>query len=124
MLSAGHDRGGKLFIRQLTGWPPSSFQATEARGKYVPPSVSKLLLRAASLVPSVGPRDAPEVFLLLMDPVTEFACSTRFKVWDAGIAVRMARALATCKDMELGELGGIEIREESRTFPGLKSLLK
>jgi hypothetical protein len=113
-----------VLIKKMMGWPPSTFQATEARGVYAPCSSDSLQLQAASLVPSVGPRDAPEVFLLLKDSESGSICSARFKVKDANTAIRLVKALATCQNKKLAELGEIEIREESDNFPGLKGILK
>jgi hypothetical protein len=110
-------------IRQLTGWPPSRFQATEVRGIYAPPSVAMLQLQAASLVPSIGPRDAPELFLLFKDPVTEHVCSTRLRMKDPSTAVRVAKVLAPCKNKTIAEIGELEIHEDDRPIPGLRSIL-
>jgi hypothetical protein len=110
-------------IKQLKGWPPSRFQAAEARGAFTPLSAASLELQTASLVPSVIPSDAPEVFLLLKCPETETMCSARFKVKDAKAAIRLAKALALCRGKSLGQIGDVEIREESDTFPWLKRIL-
>jgi hypothetical protein len=111
-------------IKQLNGWPPSRFQAAEERGLYAPPDPGSLQLQAASLVPSIGPGDDPEVFLLLKDPGTDFACSTRFKVKDPGIAIRIVRALVDRRDRTLWAIGEIEISEDVETFPGLKKVFR
>ena len=119
----GRSTGAEVRINQLQGWPPSRFQAAEARGLYAPPSPESLQLQAASLIPSVSPQDSPEVFLLWKDPDSESVCSTRFKVADAGVAIRMVRALTSCRDRSLEEIGKVEVREETETFPGLKKIL-
>ena len=111
-------------IKQLKGWPPSRFQAAEERGIYAPPKPESLQLQAASLVPSVRPEDDPEVFLLLKDAGTDFACSTRFKVKRASVAIRIVRALVGSRDRTLREIGELEIREEAETFPRLKKLFR
>lgn len=111
-------------IKKLEGWPPSTFQAAEARGLYAPASASRLELQVASLIPSVTPKESPEVFLLWKDPDTERLCSVRFKMGDAGAAIRLAKALAACRGKALGEIGEVEIREETDTFPGLRGLIK
>lgn len=93
------------------------------KGSYAPPSVSHLQLQTASLVPSIGTREAPEIFLLLKDPKTEEVCSTRFQVKDAATAIGMARALAPCRHKTLAELGELEIPEDNGKFPGLREVL-
>lgn len=110
-------------INQLQGWPPSRFQAAEARGIYTPASAARLELMASSLLPSISPRDTPEVFLLLADPETEEKCSVRFKVKDADTAIGLAKALSGCRGKSLEKIGGVKMQEESETFPGLKRIL-
>lgn len=110
-------------INQLPGWPPSRFQAAEARGIYTPASSARLELLASSLLPSISRQDSPEVFLLLSDPETEEKCSVRFKVKDAGTAIGLAKALSGCSGRCLKEIGAVQMKEESETFPGLKKIL-
>jgi hypothetical protein len=99
-------------INQLTGWPPRTFQAAEARGAYVPRHASRLRLQAASLLPRIGPKDLVEVFLLLRDPDREQACSLRFRVSDPATAIRMAQVLTQSRGKSLSEIGELEIAEK------------
>lgn len=99
-------------IRKLTGWPPDRFQTTESKGIYTPAIISRLHLQSAYLVPSLGPRVATEVLLILSDATKGRDCFTRFKVKEPGTAIRMVKAMAENRGRTLAEIGDLEIREE------------
>jgi hypothetical protein len=111
-------------VGKLDGWPPSKFQAAEVKGIYHPCKPDTLQLLAVSVVPSVSREDFPEIFLLMKDPATEQMCSTRFKVQDAGLALRIVNALTHCKGLSLAALAKIEIPSESASILRLKVIFK
>ena len=99
-------------VNQLKGWPPSAYQSADVKDRFKPPHANRLQLQSVSLVPAIHRMDGPEVFLIWKCPETEKECSTRFRVKDASIAIRVVKVLKACRGRTITEIGGMELREE------------
>ena len=92
-------------IRDLTGWPPRTFQNDRKKVVVTPPEPGRLILTTVSYV--AGKRiDDPrgEIVMLLRDPVTDQACTARLTLHDVALARGAFQTLKACQDFTLAEV--------------------